>query len=226
MRMAKAGHTDEEDAARERALTMLPDVSRETIAQLDALAALVKRWTQKINLVSRSDADKLWSRHILDSLGLASDLEWARIWADLGAGGGFPALPLAILAKTRGRDVAFHLYESDKRKAAFLLEAARRFELPVTVHAQRIEDADLVAADVISARALAGVTELLELAKLFHVKHQGAPGVLTLLKGDGAYGELTDAARSWHMRYQAERHPLTLKGYILRLQEFSRADDR
>ena len=213
---------DSEDAARRRAAETAPDVSRETLEALDAFAELTRRWTKKINLVSRGDVSKLWERHILDSLGLAPMLSEARRWTDLGSGGGFPALPLAIVAKGAGREIAFDLYESDRRKAAFLNEATRLFDLPVAVHIQRIEAADPASADTVSARALASVAELLPLAKKF----LGNTGVLALLKGPGAHGELTEAARCWHMRYQAERHPLTLKGYILRLQGISRADDR
>src|SRR5271163_2956014 len=152
-------------ADRERALALVP-VSRETTARLDRFVELLIAWQQHTNLIARSTVPTLWTRHVaasLQLLGLAPD---ARVWAALGSGGGFPGLVIACaLAETQGAHV--HLVESIGKKATFLREAVRLTGAPATVHAQRIEDfVDKApeSLDVVAARALAPLRELLTMA--------------------------------------------------------------
>ena len=98
------------------------DVSRETLARLEAYVALLETWNRRITLVARRSLDDVWRRHILDSAQLAALLpSAARVLLDLGSGAGFPGLVLALL--TPGLTV--HLIEADRRKAVFLREACR-----------------------------------------------------------------------------------------------------
>jgi 16S rRNA (guanine527-N7)-methyltransferase len=172
-------------------------VSRETLDRLETYLALLKRWQRAINLVGASTLADPWRRHILDSGQL-----WrfwppgARVLADLGSGAGLPGLVLAIM----GAPVA-HLIESDRRKASFLREAARACGAVVTVHAARIEDVPPLAADVITARALAPLPELLALAE----PHLQPRTTCLFLKGRQTETELTLARESWTM--SAEREP-------------------
>ena len=175
-------------------------VSRETAARLDLYAAHLRKWNRAINLIGPSTLDTLWTRHILDSGQL-----WplapagARSWLDLGAGAGLPALIIAILAMERRPDLAVTAIESDARKCAFLRDAARAVEAPLTVVTARIEAAAAADEhDVISARALAPLPHLLALADRFR-----APGAVFLFpKGRTARSELTEARKSWHMEVE------------------------
>ena len=113
----------------------------------------------------------------------------ARLWVDLGSGGGFPGLVTAIvLADVPGANV--HLVESDKRKAAFLRTVSRETGAPAQIHAERIEAfvprhaADV---DAVSARALAPLPQLIAFAEKFLLA--GAIGVFP--KGQQAEAELT-----------------------------------
>ncbi len=75
------------------------NVSRETFEKLEYYAALLCKWNPKINLVSRSTIDDLWTRHILDSTQIYQMVPHpVTHWADLGSGGGFPGLVIAIMA--------------------------------------------------------------------------------------------------------------------------------
>src|SRR6478672_13415891 len=76
------------------ALALTP-VSRETEARLDRYLALLLEWQAKTNLVAPSTIPNLWTRHISDSLQLLSLAPGAKVWADLGSGGGFPGVVLA-----------------------------------------------------------------------------------------------------------------------------------
>lgn len=163
----------------DRLRAVVPDVSRETLDRLRTYEALVGRWTPKINLVSKADARDLWSRHFLDSAQLHTLAGPAELWADLGSGGGFPGLVVAILRHGAGEKTRFVLVESDKRKATFLRTVARETGTPVTVLAERIEDVPPLGADVLSARALAPLDVLLGFAD----RHLRPGGIALFPKG-------------------------------------------
>src|SRR5579872_1231645 len=135
------------------------DVSRETRDQLEALVHTLGRWQKAINLVGKSTVEDIWIRHILDSAQLVPLIpRQARQLADLGSGGGFPGLVLAALRP----ELQVILIESDARKGAFLGEAGRRMGLKnqPKIVISRIEAAPPAAADVITARALAPLSQL------------------------------------------------------------------
>jgi 16S rRNA (guanine527-N7)-methyltransferase len=192
-------------------------VSRETTERLDAYVDLLLRWNRTINLISRRDENSIWQRHIADSLALISVLPPDFSHAiDLGSGGGFPGLVLAIATDRR-----FHLVESDQRKAAFLREAARVTAAPATVHAVRIEAADIPPAPVITARALAPLAALLDWA----APRLAPGGICVFPKGRSVQDELTPAAARWHMCLEQFANPADPAGTILRISEISRVRD-
>lgn len=197
-------------------------VSRETLARLDIIADLLVHWQKTINLVAPATLPQLWTRHIADSLQLVSHVpQKPLIWADLGSGGGFPGLVVAaVLAERPGSQVK--LVESDTRKAAFLREAARRAGLPVSVHPQRIEQVAARLApgtDVVSARALAPLPKLLDLAAPF--LEAGALGVFP--KGKDAEGELTAARKGWTLDVELRESRSDPDGRVLLVTRAERA---
>jgi 16S rRNA (guanine527-N7)-methyltransferase len=180
---------------RDRALKLI-DVSRETLARLEAFVALLLTWQARINLVAASTLPQLWTRHIADSLQLLPLAPPnAKIWVDFGSGGGFPAIPIACaLADTLGAHV--HLIESNGKKVAFLREAVRQLKLPATVHRERVEnfgDSWTAAAEVVTARALAPLKTLCD--QVFPLMAQGT--VALFPKGQDVEAELTEAAKYW-----------------------------
>ena len=188
-------------------------VSRETTQRLAIYADLLLRWNEKINLISRDSETQLWSRHIADSLQLIELIPGnVKHALDIGSGAGFPGLVVAIAT-----GISFHLVEADKRKAAFLREAARQTGAPVTISALRVEAVEATA-PLITARALAPLTSLLDMA----VPHLDPAGVCLFPKGVDVDRELTDARVLWNMR--VERHPSRIDphGCILRISEVSR----
>ena len=176
---------------RVRALMLVP-VSHETESRLDRFVELFLRWQRAVQLVAPSTLTKLWTRHIADSLQLIEHAPDARVWADLGSGGGFPGLMIAIAMADRP-DALVHLIESDTRKAAFLREAGRLTRAPVKVHNERIESAakQIGSVDIVTARALAPLPRQLDLAAPF--LEAGALGIF--LKGQDVDNELTEAAK-------------------------------
>ena len=172
--------------------TDVEDVSRETLRDLKTYVALVERWNPRINLISKASVPNLWDRHIRDSLQLAGFLPSAPAhWLDLGSGGGFPGIVIAILAKERNRDLTTILVESDARKCVFLRTVVRELNLNAKVLNDRIENIPPQNADIVSARALADLSSLLGHAK----RHLKPSGMAVFPKGASWEKEI-DAARS------------------------------
>ncbi|MEP9354553.1 16S rRNA (guanine(527)-N(7))-methyltransferase RsmG [Xanthobacter sp. KR7-65] len=200
-------------------------VSRETFARLETIAELLAKWQKTINLVAPATLPELWGRHIADSLQLINHVPKTPLrWVDLGSGGGFPGLVVGAALAERP-DAHMHLVESDTRKAAFLREAARAAGLPATVHPRRIEAvAQGLAAgtDVVSARALAPLAKLLDLAEPFLMA--GALGVFP--KGRDAERELTDARKGWTLDCELRPSVSDPHARVLLVNGARRAADR
>jgi 16S rRNA (guanine527-N7)-methyltransferase len=152
---------------------------------------LLEKWQRKINLVGPSTISDLWRRHFADSLQLAPLAGGWTNWVDLGSGGGFPGLVVAIAADG---DRSVHLIEADKRKAAFLREVSRETHARAIIHVGRIERvvpelSSQTQFDVVSARALAPLGVLLTYAR--PILEKGGVGLF--LKGKGLADELTAA---------------------------------
>ena len=198
----------------------LVTVSRETEARLDRFVELLIEWQAKTNLVAPSTLSHIWTRHVADSLQLLALAPSAKIWVDLGSGGGFPGVVLACaLADTQGARV--HLIERNARKAAFLREALRATSAPGLVHPTRIEDTvDSIPSpiDCVTARALAPLHQLLGFAE--PLVRRGAKALF--LKGQDVEAELTEATKYWNI--VARLHPSLTggQGCIVELDRIER----
>jgi 16S rRNA (guanine527-N7)-methyltransferase len=189
-------------------------VSRETLGRLEAYVALLHRWNEKINLIGRGTAGEIWWRHVLDSAQLFALIpEPHKTLVDMGSGAGFPGLVLAAMGTSSA-----HLIEGDQRKAVFLREAARVMELPVTVHAARIEAVEGLRAATVTARALAPLPELLALTERFCQPET----VHVYPKGQNMEGELTATHKIWTMRVEQFESRTDPAACILRLREVRR----
>ena len=185
-------------ADRARAQELVP-VSRETLERLDRLVALLLEWQQTRNLIAASTVPQIWTRHIADSLQLLDLAPTAKLWIDLGSGGGFPGLVLACALVERA-GARIHLVESTAKKCAFLQAAIAALKLPAEVHCQRVENVipAFPKADVVTARALAPLPKLLALA--FPLLKKGTLGLF--LKGQDVGAELTEAAKYWIIEHK------------------------
>lgn len=136
---------------------------------LERFKDFVLKWQHSVNLISKSTIDDMWTRHILDSAQVYEHIPaQAKVMADMGSGGGFPGLVLAIMNKElTGSLTHIYLIESDIKKSVFLREAVREFALPVSVINDRIERVRLDNVDVVTARALKELKDLLVLSKGF-----------------------------------------------------------
>jgi 16S rRNA (guanine527-N7)-methyltransferase len=186
-----------EDRARAEKVT---PVSRETWERLDRFVALLIEWQQTRNLIAASTIPNIWTRHVADSLQLLELAPHAKIWVDLGSGGGFPGLVLACaLADREGARV--YLVESTAKKCAFLQAVIGELTLPAEVHCRRAEEfipAFPHRADVVTARAVAPLPKLLGMA--FPLLKRGGIGLF--LKGQDIGSELTEASKYWTIKHK------------------------
>jgi 16S rRNA (guanine527-N7)-methyltransferase len=192
-----------------------PALEPDVVARLEAFTDLLLRWNTRINLVADCDAEAVRTRHIADSLQLLPLLPPGDgPVGDLGGGGGFPGLVLAIASRR-----PFHLVESDRRKAAFLTEAAGRLALAhVQVHPTRIDATRLPPLAALTARALAPLTDLLP-----HAARMLAPGGVALFpKGRTSEDELTAALMHWKLDVERFASRTAPNATIFRLSEIRR----
>ena len=187
----------------------LKSVSRETIEKLEIYISLLQQWNKKINLVSQQGMEQVWKRHVYDSFQLIRYLDSSvKSIADLGSGGGFPGLILAL-----STDIPVILIESDMRKTIFLREVLRQTKTQATVLCQRIEN-------VVTARALTSLTQLLEFSKNILNKN----GYCLFLKGRSVNLEIEEAQKNWKINYKTFSSQTNADGVIVKINQFERVE--
>lgn len=162
-----------------------PELTEDQISKFEKLEELYKDWNLKINVVSRKDIDELYLRHVLHSLGIAKIQEFkpGSMLLDVGTGGGFPGIPLAIMFP----ESTFHLVDSIGKKIKVVDEVSEGLGLKnVTSFNQRVEELD-GNYDFIVSRAVAAMPTFVRWVKgkiAKESKHDRKNGILYLKGGD------------------------------------------
>ena len=196
------------------------DVSRETIERLETFEEVLLKWNPKINLVSKNSLSDLWQRHIVDSVQVFNSVESpGNSWVDIGSGGGFPGIVVAIMAAEHAPNTTVTLIESDQRKAAFLRTAARECGVPIQILNQRIEKAEPQIATILSARAVADLDALLE----FSERHLASKGTAVFPKGASWKKEVDKAAERWRFDFEPITSLTETEAVILKIKGVARA---
>ncbi len=176
-------------------------VSRETYEKLCVFEKILTKWQNSMNLISKSTINSIWVRHFLDSAQLyrfVRNVEGNII--DFGSGAGFPGMVLAIMGKKN-----IHLVESDYKKCIFLKEIAMLTEIDITIHNCRIEDLSFINVDLITSRALASLSKLVDYVEIFTNKSLGEkqelPNLL-FLKGKSYYSEVIELSKNKKISFE------------------------
>ena len=191
-----------------------PNVSRETIVKLSIFRDFLLKENQKTNLIAKSQKDKIWMRHIHDSLRILALLEGKKPIniLDIGSGGGFPGIPLAIA--TKNLDIQYTLIESIKKKSAFLESARKLLDLSnVKVINKRVENLKNVEFDIITCRALAKLTQIFKYSH--HLTKQNT--VFLLHKGINIVDEINEATKCWFFEYELIKNKLEKNSFIIKI---------
>ena len=136
------------------------DLSRAQLIQFEKLESLYKYWNSKINVISRKDISSLYLKHVLHSLAIAKFIQFSKDThiIDVGTGGGFPGIPLAILFP----DCKFHLVDSIEKKVKVVDAVSNELGLGnVTTQCKRVEDID-DKFDFILTRAITDMSTILK----------------------------------------------------------------
>ncbi len=174
------------------------DISNEAFEKIEIYHALLLKWNKAINLVSSKSIEQAWHRHFIDSAQLSKAIpEGVKIYADLGCGGGFPGLVLAIM----NPDIAVHLVESDERKCQFMRTVARETGASkVTIHTKRVEAVtDDFCPDFVTARALSSLETLFEYCLPWAQQNKDLS--FCFMKGGRADEEISMAQKRFNFEY-------------------------
>lgn len=191
-------------------------VSRETLDVLASYASMLLKWNKTHNLISKRSEPEIWKRHIEDSVQIHSLAPDARKWLDLGSGAGLPGVVAAIMDKTAGKNAEFTLIESNQKKAAFLRTVSTELGLKINVENKRIESVDSAVYDVVSARALASLDQLLSYADRFRDERT----ICLFPKGKTVESEIKEAQKRWNFKAQAIPSTTDDTSVVLRIQEY------
>lgn len=192
-----------------------PGLSETQLRQYAALGDLYTEWNAKINVISRKDIGNLYEHHVLHSLGIAKVIHFkpGTELMDLGTGGGFPGIPLAILFP----ECRFHLVDSIGKKVRVAMEVAQSIGLEnVTFSHARAEEIK-TKYDFVVSRAVMPLPDLIKIVRknIASVQHNALPNGLLCLKGGELAGEIApfkQKAMEWNLSdYFAEDYFETKK---------------
>lgn len=195
------------------------NVSRETFDKLKIYQSMLNDWQQKFNLVSKSTLEDAWNRHFLDSVQLIQYIpDTARVLYDFGSGAGFPGMVIAAVAAEKLPKLKVNLVESTSKKTVYLNAVKEKLGIDVAIHNDRIEKLPIEKADVITSRALASLSELLEYSYRFC--HKGS--VCIFPKGKKYSEELAEAHKKWRFKCRVEPSMQSDEGRILIITDLSK----
>lgn len=210
-------HNMDKPAPAVELLTKDFNVSRETLRALEEFVLLLEKWNSSINLIGKSTLDKIWQRHVLDSAQLLRYIPSKQplVITDFGSGAGFPGIILGIISNH-----TIHLIESDKRKAAFLQQASMIVPGKIFVHNKRIEAISPWKSDIIMARALAPLDQLLTFAEPFCTESSSC----LFLKGVKLEEELSLCKHYWKIDVSLHPSITSENASVVELRNIKRVD--
>lgn len=188
------------------------NVSRET--KIEIFKSELLKWNKKVNLISKNDENDLDHRHINDSLQLASYIgDYNNKIIDFGSGAGFPGMLFSIIGYQY-----VTLVESDSKKCIFLESIKQKLSLNASIVNKRIEDLAAGSYDIITSRALANISKLLEYSEKFlHNKIR-----LLVLKGKTVDNEIEEALKNWSFSCIKHQSTVDPTGWVVEIEEIKR----
>lgn len=182
--------------------------------KIQAYCELLAKWNEKINLIGRASINEIMERHVLDCLQISNYIANKDVdLADLGTGAGLPGIILAISGFTK-----VTLIDSDQKKCVFLREARRVLGLDLEILNVRVEELSNRKFDVIVSRALASLTDLLELSYPL----MAPSSKCIFLKGINHEKELLEAKNKWMFDSFLHESKTGCGGVVLEVQNIRR----
>ena len=193
----------------------IPNVSRETLKELDEFGSSIILKNKHINLISSSTEKSLNTRHILDSAQTIDFIENIEIntCTDLGSGAGLPGIVLSILMKHKKPQFKVIFYEKSFHKSKFLVEMSKKFKLNTEIHQKNIFEEKNLSTDVIIARAFKPLPIIFEVAK----KNFKSFKFIVLFLGKTGKKILNEALKYWEFDYEEKKSLTNPESIVIRI---------
>ena len=197
-------------------LIKLLQVSRETIKSLNIFESLLLENNRKFNLISKSTANIIKTRHILDSAQVIDFVDKnSKICVDLGTGAGFPGIVLSILFKERKYPIRIDLYEKSPKKCQFLSKVVKRLNLNVLVLEKNIFEQKNLEVGTIVARAFKPIQSIFRIITENFNNYKN----LILFLGENRKQTLLDASKVWEFEYKEQKSVTSDDSLILNIKK-------
>ncbi len=197
------------------------NVSRETCLEFDRFISMIVDKNKEINIISMKTADieSIKNRHIIDS---AQAIEFIDLnentTTDLGAGGGFPGIVIAIMLKNLKKDVKVHLYEKSHHKSSFLREVSRKLNLDTEVIQKDIFDTKELKSGSIMARAFKPLPVVLELM----YKNFSSYKNLIIFMGKSGDTILEETLKTWELDFEKKQSITSKDSFLLNIKNIKK----
>ena len=199
---------------------ILPNVSRETLLELEDYSNQIISRNKKINLISKTTISSIKTRHINDSAQTIDfvDKNDIKICTDLGSGAGLPGIVLGILMKSKKPLFKLILYEKSYHKSIFLDEMAKKFNLNTEIHRKNIFDQRNLITDVIISRAFKPLPTIFQIAKtnFKYFKY------IVLFLGKSGQKILNDALKIWKFDYEKKKSLTNEESMIVKISNLKK----
>tara|TARA_B100001029_G_C14880557_1_gene349694 strand:- start:105 stop:746 length:642 start_codon:yes stop_codon:yes gene_type:complete len=192
-----------------------PNVSRETLKELDDYGMSIILRNKDINLISTSTEKSIKTRHILDSAQTIDFIDNIEIntCTDLGSGAGLPGIVLGILMKHKKPDFKVIFYEKSFHKSKFLIDMSKKFNLNTEVHQKNIFEEKNLITDVIISRAFKPLPVIFEIAK----KNFKSFKFIILFLGKSGKKILNEALESWNFEYEEKKSLTSTESTVIKI---------
>lgn len=195
------------------------NVSHETIQKLELYQQSLADWQNKFNLVSNSTIEDAWNRHFVDSMQLFALIpQEAKTLVDIGSGAGFPGMVLAIMANAATPYLKVTLVDSVHKKTLYLNHVKEITNTQVNILNRRIENIKQKTFDVITARAVIALKDLLGYAQPLFRKNS----ICIFPKGKNYLAEISEAKKEWYFNFEIVPSQTSEESVILLIKNLNK----
>ena len=196
-------------------------VSRETCLDFEIFISMVVEKNKEINIVSKENckSEIIRNRHIIDSAQMIDFIDLNNnTTTDLGSGGGFPGVVMAIMIKNMKKDTKINLYEKSHHKSSFLREVARKLNLNTSVIQKDIFETEEISTGTIMARAFKPLTKILELVN----KNFSSYKNLVLFMGKSGENILEETLKNWEFNHEKMKSITSEGSFLLNIKNIKK----
>ena len=210
-----------EEILKKYSLLNAPNVSRETCLDFEKYASMVIEKNKEINLISKESAksEVISNRHILDSAQIIDFIDLnSETTTDLGSGGGFPGIVVAIMLKNMKKDVKINLYEKSHHKSSFLREVSRKLNLDTDILQKDIFTTTELKSGTIMARAFKPLPIILELVNNNFTSYKN----LVLFMGKSGKKILDETLKNWEFDFEKKKSITSEDSFLVSIKNIKK----